>query len=616
MSRLLDVRCAWNGSGTIVRATAIRRQVAVRIFAVVLLGLCGTSTMAIAQPTIPAVKPAVITGTVLGSDGRPMARADVVLTAVLSNDPDGAPELARARTDARGRFAIASSHIGGAILTLHGTGHEPRYNSLDLSPGYQLQINARLARVRYAANLDSVRVAGDFNGFRSDTSARLLQRNLDGVYTLDVPVTSDSLTYVLLRLTQRGATNGTANDAQVFTGNGYRSVTRATAGIARVTFDPARAVRDTTPAHVEFIGGAEARAARLSDSLAKHTALYSQINRSGRKADTGTWSPSVHRAMRELSREKSPLVREMLLLELMQLAQLGGAVPPRIGGIALNELAPNASAWTTRESLVESLPFLPQWVADSVVHLMRPAPAEIMSSADSARVRISNAKLAARFDSSARTATSDGAQAQWMQWAVATTYGWLPARSTETLARLQAQHPARYATLFALQQWGSQQKLRKSALLPPLNVSTVSDTAVRITNAQLAGKTVLIDFWATWCSPCLEEMSYLHDAYKEFSNKGLEILSISANDSVTEVNTFRAKRWPMPWLNGWVSGGMRGEQFRNYDIYGVPRVVLVGPDGVIIATGQELRGAALGATLRRVLTSGSAVPAPGGQSRF
>ncbi|MEO7359430.1 MAG: thioredoxin-like domain-containing protein [Gemmatimonadaceae bacterium] len=571
-----------------------------------LLSLCLTmvsSTQSIAQTRAAATapQPALISGIILGSDGRPMARADVVIRAVHSQDPDGAPEIARTRADARGHFAIASTYTGGARLYLFGTSHNMKSVGLDLSNGYRLQMHTRLSRVRYLANLDSVRVAGDFNAFRTDTSARLLQRSTDGSYTLDIPVKSDSLSYTFLRLAQRGTASGTTNDDHMFTGTDYHAIARTSAGFAHITFEPARIVRDTAPSHTEYIGGAEARAARLSDTISAHREQYRQLLTNKISSNAAAWTISVQRATRALATERSPMVREMLLLELMQLAQMGGAVPPRIGRLALNELGPGSSAWTTSESLSETLALLPQWVADSVLHLMRPVMSESFTASDSARLTSSVAKLAARFDSASLLATNAGAQAQWMQLGVAATFGWIPGRSAQILARMQAQHPTRLATLFALEQWGSQQALRKSVALPALNVATVSDTNVRITNAQLNGKTVLIDFWATWCGPCVGEMSYLHDAYKQFKGKGFEILSISADSSTKDVAAFRDRRWPMPWLNAWVPGVISGEQFRTFEIFAVPRVILVGPDGTIVATGQELRGAALGATLRLVL---------------
>ena len=125
--------------------------------------------------------PALITGTLLGSDGKPMDAAHVRLRQVLTLDADGAPEVAAARADARGRFAISTPITGGVVLVLSGANHDSRSVNLLVSPGYTLDLHARLARVRYSASVDSMRVIGDFNGFRNDIIIDDISDDLHGI---------------------------------------------------------------------------------------------------------------------------------------------------------------------------------------------------------------------------------------------------------------------------------------------------------------------------------------------------------------------------------------------------------------------------------------------------
>ena len=547
--------------------------------------------------------PALITGTLLGSDGKPMDAAHVRLRQVLSLDADGAPEVAEARADSRGRFAISTTIAGGVVLVLSGANHDARSVNLLVSPGYTLDLRARLTRVRYRASVDSVRVIGDFNGFRSDTSARVMQRQPDGTWTLDIPTAADTLSYALTKVSTRGAVTGTAGERLAFTPSGYRSVAVTRNGVAHIAFDPSRVVRDTQPGVIDYGAGAAGRAAQIDDSIFAHSLRLAMVEREQKTISPVEWAPTVSRVLRVLDAERSPAVRELLLLELLSLSQFGADVPPRVGRMALREMPPGAPAWQSVPSLAFGLPFVAFRVADSVAHFTRRPPQTVVvaTAADSVRLKRYAARFAAWTDSAVKRLDNDLKIAQLLQFAVATTNGLLPEQSMAFLSRMQAGYPDASSTRFALQVWGGQRKLRADAMMPAFDFGTLEDSTVRITNASLAGKVVLIDFWATWCSPCLGEMPALHEAYAAFKDRGLEVLSVSIDNAPGDVAPFRSKRWAMPWRHAWVPGSLLAPGLKALEIYGIPRAVLLGPDGKILAADEALRGAALQRTLGKYL---------------
>lgn len=94
------------------------------------------------------------------------------------------------------------------------------------------------------------------------------------------------------------------------------------------------------------------------------------------------------------------------------------------------------------------------------------------------------------------------------------------------------------------------------------------------------GKFVLLDFWAGWCQPCMEEFPYMRDIYNNYTRDELEILGIS-----TEVDSLRwiydIEQFENPWPQLYGGNGFDQETFKAYKGGGIPFYILVDPDGNI-----------------------------------
>ena len=108
---------------------------------------------------------------------------------------------------------------------------------------------------------------------------------------------------------------------------------------------------------------------------------------------------------------------------------------------------------------------------------------------------------------------------------------------------------------------------------------------------------VLLDFWASWCTPCIKEMPILTQLYENYKDKGLEIVGVSLDNS--ELPWKKAiEKHNMLWVNI-----INDEKSNNiatlYGIYTIPHTVLINSNGEIIS--DKLRGQELVETVKNLL---------------
>ena len=105
-----------------------------------------------------------------------------------------------------------------------------------------------------------------------------------------------------------------------------------------------------------------------------------------------------------------------------------------------------------------------------------------------------------------------------------------------------------------------------------------------IESGRLQGKVLLIDCWATWCGPCIREMSALKQIYDKWHPKGLEIVGVSLDENAESAQAAH-DRLQIPWSLFVVPTGEEARQLweEAARIRGLPRYLLIDRQGVLRA---------------------------------
>lgn len=460
---------------------------------------------------------------------------------------------------------------------------EARENSID--------IEIQLAAAPLEEKLDSVFIIGDFNKFSAQAGRITMYRLKNGKFTATVPAASDTLAYQLIgvQFGWRSPLEGTQAHHYAylpqqretpFGSTKFSSVVKTKGRTSEIVFDPGRLPVSNSLPRVEF-NKPDSRAARIAsvaldasrrDELIYHAHVHNV--RRGGHVDEKYYDKSQDQAeyTKLILEEKDLFVRQYLLL--CYFAFIAEEATPEMAELFLEAVPPSSAVWRLRPNVY---PF--KWVSKAlnysketeeyVYHVVTSQHHPVL--------------LSSFLSFGLETAFLAG-----NQMLVDLYYN-----------RLVNEFPDSHYAAWAVKTYGPDYKFSKGKPVPFFETKDLEDSTLIYTTESLKGKVYLMDFWATWCGPCVEALPDLQKIYDSFKDKGFTILSISADEHAEKIHAFRKKRWAMPWMHTMLRNGLEDPLAVAYEVIDLPKAILVDEHGIILASHADLKKEGLQAILDR-----------------
>ena len=540
----------------------------------------------------------MLTGHISQGDGTVPAMAHLHLFPL--NRGIGMKPLQTVQVGRDGNFTMNVEEPGYYRVVVTATDHD--YCSVPLFVEDQaepVRLQVTPVSLRYNRNPESLEIIGSWNDFDFQ-GAEPMKREKDGTFTYTVKTKEKEVAYQILNLavTADGglrSVNAPGSAKYVYDGGGdYRSIVKVTSGEVVIKLNPKNIAADDRANEPLVIFGDP-----LHEHLRKIDYVFNSTKDQLTKAilksredgspvdPAGIWSP-FYQVANEFMKEENPTsVRQFAALNVaktlqfvMKPEQLN--MPDEVMASMCTLLPAESPIWSTEPSLAPAVVALGKDdESEAIMELVEKNPDRTVQG-----VALSHIVM---------TEFYSGDQE----------------KAKEHYQQLKESYGDMEEVAYVLARLDPDRKIQVGKEVPDFEVALMGSgesgsTAGTVSKASMKGRYYLIDFWATWCGPCVGEMGSLHAAYEKFHSDNFEVLSLSFDASPDKVDQFREAKWGMPWLHTFVEGGFNSELAQAFEVQGIPKPILVDPNGIIVATEGELRGESLEKTLERYLGDGQA----------
>ncbi len=521
-----------------------------------------------------------IEGTITGQDGKIPALVHVELLP-LGEQFIQKPLQSMDVKDGRFQLKVEDN----TFYTLHIAAVNHYDFSIPLLPtkaGENIKLIITLRSYVYKSDFQDIKIIGDWNKFSRSSSEDMMPQ-ANGSYSYERPDTSSEVGYQLLNVENEGhSINGTQAESYKYDGGGdFISEVKTENGRFKITFDPAKLNHPADNTVKIQVSGDEEYEKIIALSMEIDAAIQNRRAQARKYAtahngktngfiyDFSTMNNKLESA---INAPGAKLLNRFAAISKMNFQYYQKLTPEELKNIAqtaqiddpLWELAPNG--------------MIPVY---KTVYGKDKALDKLYLQSDKIKARTARGYVLAFRG---MEAMQNG--------------------NSELQRKLYNQMKTEYGTdrnfSYIIANFNPDRRIAVGKAVPDFEV-TLLHSDKTVSNKSLLGGYYMIDFWAVWCGPCRGEMPGLDKAYKKFKDKNFMVLSLSFDAKESDIDTYRKETWPMPWMHSFLKGGFRNPISKRFEVRGIPKPILVGPDGKIVATEMDLRGENLEKTLAKYL---------------
>lgn len=523
----------------------------------------------------------VVYGRVTGIDNKPISLAHVFLTYPSDNNP-----IRNIKVQRDGKYKIVVDSKGLWMLHFTGLFHHEYPVAIYIKNLKEIKLDVKLETYRYLTDFKRVKVIGNFNEWERYHGIGL-KKDKDNTYSVVIESKSDTILYRLLNVRPDGEIEGTNADGYLPSGIdskgiiGYNSFLINKKGKVKIIFDPGKLVQTNHSSVFKIFpsNSFEAKFAKayslLQDTKQKYKLeLFTNLAKYNFKFKFD-FNPSIDSVKSLLDKEHNNLIHQVYLLSYYNLKYLSGTghyVDVNTSRQTLKGIPPGSVIWSLNPELISPImnsgAFSEPGRKKYVYQVINSNPME-------------RTKAVLLYDEIERKFHSLQYSSLILYLSILTDqYGDSPE------AKMDKERYSRYILL------------KEGSTAPKFEVKSISDSTYNFTNDFFKNKFYLLNFWITSSPMAIEEIENLKKAYSEYRENGLNIISVSLDSSSEYVSKFIKNKTEIPWYNAFEERGLDSQLCKDFEVYSVPKSILINPDDKIIAIGWDLRGANLMKTLK------------------